>query len=144
MAKIFYTVEEACAKLGKSNDEVMDLLKSGKLREFRDQGNLMFKVEDVHTQMPDTDGDDLDLKLGSGIIDLNESNESFELDLSESNSPTTSVNPKSDMSSSMVMPSSSSDGIGEFEIDERPADCAGAALALEESKSISKDKSSAL
>ena len=54
------------------------------------------------------------------------------------------VGSESDMSSSMVMPSSSSDGIGEFEIDERPADCAGAALALEESKSISKDKSSAL
>ncbi len=131
MAKIFYTVEEACAKLGKSNDEVMDLLKSGKLREFRDQGNLMFKVEDVHTQMPDTDGDDLDLKLGSGIIDLNESKESFELDLSESNSPTTSVNPKSDSPVGMSAPAAIEDA---FELDMELGSVGDADISVEQNK----------
>ena len=32
MAKIFYTIDEACGKLGKNNGQVMDLIKSGKLR----------------------------------------------------------------------------------------------------------------
>ena len=49
MAKIFYTIDEACGKLGKNNGQVMDLIKSGKLREFRDRGQLMLKVEDVNS-----------------------------------------------------------------------------------------------
>jgi len=47
MAKMFYTVDEAAEKLGKSVDEVHELAKSGQIQEFRDQDKLMFKVEQI-------------------------------------------------------------------------------------------------
>ena len=47
MAKPFYSLEEACAKLGKSDDEVRALVRDGELREFRDAGKVFFKAEDV-------------------------------------------------------------------------------------------------
>lgn len=47
MAKMFYTLEEAAAKLGKTPDEIRALAASGQLPEFRDRDRLMFKVEHV-------------------------------------------------------------------------------------------------
>lgn len=47
MAKMFYTLEEAAEKLGKSQDEVRNLVKSGQLQEFRDRDRLMFKRDQV-------------------------------------------------------------------------------------------------
>jgi hypothetical protein len=47
MAKMFYTLEEAAAKLGKSPDDVKEMARSGQLQEFRDRDRLMFKVEQV-------------------------------------------------------------------------------------------------
>ena len=90
MAKIFYTIDEACAKLGKNNGQVMDLIKSGKLREFRDRGQLMLKVEDVNSIATDIESDDgLDLKMGSDMVNLGGESDSFELDLTDSASPAT-------------------------------------------------------
>ncbi|MFQ5413975.1 MAG: helix-turn-helix domain-containing protein, partial [Phycisphaerae bacterium] len=47
MAKMFYSTEEAAERLGKSADAVADLVRAGKLREFRDAGSVHYKVEDV-------------------------------------------------------------------------------------------------
>lgn len=47
MAKMFYSIEEAAAKLGKSQDQVRDLVAKGQLQEFRDRDKLMFKREQV-------------------------------------------------------------------------------------------------
>lgn len=47
MAKMFYSLEEAADKLGKSADEVRALVASGQLQEFRDRDRLMFKREQV-------------------------------------------------------------------------------------------------
>jgi hypothetical protein len=47
MAKMFYTIEEVAKKLGKSEEQVKDMAKSGQLQEFRDRDRLMFKVEQV-------------------------------------------------------------------------------------------------
>lgn len=47
MAKMFYSIEETAAKLGKSTAEVQELAASGKLQEFRDRDRLVFKVEQV-------------------------------------------------------------------------------------------------
>jgi hypothetical protein len=47
MAKMFYTIEEACAKLGKSEADVRQMVDSGQLSEFRDRDRLMFKAEQV-------------------------------------------------------------------------------------------------
>ena len=47
MAKMFYTLEEAAAKLGASEDEVRQMARDGKLQQFRDRDKLMFKREQV-------------------------------------------------------------------------------------------------
>src|SRR5436190_10634536 len=47
MAKMFYTMEEAKATLGKSEDEVKQFAREGRLREFRDGPRLMFKADQV-------------------------------------------------------------------------------------------------
>lgn len=47
MAKMFYKLEEAAERLGKSVDEVKELASTGKLQQYRDKDQLMFKREDV-------------------------------------------------------------------------------------------------
>ncbi|MCZ7634289.1 MAG: hypothetical protein M5U20_12525 [Phycisphaerales bacterium] len=47
MAKMFYSLEEAAAKLGKSEAEVKQMAASGQLQEFRDRDRLVFKREQV-------------------------------------------------------------------------------------------------
>lgn len=47
MAKMFYTIEEAASRLGKSVDSVREMAEKGQLQEFRDRDRLMFKVEQV-------------------------------------------------------------------------------------------------
>ncbi len=47
MAKLFYTLEEAAARLNMSEDQVKDLVSTGKLGEYRDRDRLMFKVDQV-------------------------------------------------------------------------------------------------
>ena len=47
MAKMFYTLEEVCEKLGKSEEEVKNMASSGQLQEFRDRDKLMFKVDQI-------------------------------------------------------------------------------------------------
>ena len=73
MAKMFYTLEEVAQKLGKSEDEVKEMARSGLIQEFRDREKLMFKVDqidllagadedssEVHLELEDTSG-------GSGL-----------------------------------------------------------------------------
>jgi hypothetical protein len=47
MAKKFYTIEEAASKLGKSVDQVKDMVAKKQLEEFRDRDRLMLKVDQV-------------------------------------------------------------------------------------------------
>ena len=47
MAKMFYNAQEAAKKLGKTEEEVKDLVRAGKLREFRDAGTVNYKTADV-------------------------------------------------------------------------------------------------
>jgi excisionase family DNA binding protein len=54
MAGMFYSIKEAADKLGKSEDEIRQLVKAGRLREFRDGPNLLFKVDEVASLMSDT------------------------------------------------------------------------------------------
>lgn len=57
MAKMFYTMEETKAALGKNEEEVKQLAREGRLREFRDGPRLMFKADQV---------EQLKAELGSG------------------------------------------------------------------------------
>jgi hypothetical protein len=54
MAGMFYSIKEVSEKLGKSEDEVRQIVKSGRLREFRDGPNLLFKVDEVNSLLSDT------------------------------------------------------------------------------------------
>lgn len=47
MAKPFFSLEEASARLNISADEVKELVRTGALREFRDAGKVFFRAEDV-------------------------------------------------------------------------------------------------
>jgi hypothetical protein len=47
MAKMFYTLDEAKAALGKNEEEIKQLAREGRLREFRDGPRLMFKADQV-------------------------------------------------------------------------------------------------
>jgi hypothetical protein len=47
MAKMFYTLEETKSALGRSEDEIKQLAREGRLREFRDGPRLMFKADQV-------------------------------------------------------------------------------------------------
>ncbi|MCC6661862.1 MAG: helix-turn-helix domain-containing protein [Phycisphaerales bacterium] len=62
MAKLFYTLEEAAKRLGKSEAELKQLVATGQLQEFRDRDRLMFKVDQVNLLA--SGGDD---EGGSGI-----------------------------------------------------------------------------
>ncbi|MEM7228427.1 MAG: helix-turn-helix domain-containing protein [Planctomycetota bacterium] len=78
MAKMFYTLEEVCEKLGKSDAEVREMASSGELQEFRDRDKLMFKVEqiDLLTGGHDESDDltlDLDATAGTSAIGLSHS-----------------------------------------------------------------------
>jgi hypothetical protein len=87
MAKMFYTLEEVCQKLGKSEDEVKEMASSGQIQEFRDRDRLMFKVEqidllaggdedtgEVHLELEDTSGQS-GLELSGSGVPLTESSE---------------------------------------------------------------------
>ncbi len=72
MAKLFYSLEEAAERLGKSTDQVREMAASGQLQEFRDRDRLMFKREQV----------DIIAGVGpeeSGMIPLAEDSESITL-----------------------------------------------------------------
>jgi hypothetical protein len=47
MAKMFFTLEEAKSKLGRNAEEMKQLAREGRLREFRDGPRLMFKADQV-------------------------------------------------------------------------------------------------
>jgi len=70
MAKMFYTLEEVCEKLQKSESEIHDMVAGGQLQEFRDRDKLMFKVDQVSLLA----GGDED--TGDVVMDLDDSGSS--------------------------------------------------------------------
>ena len=59
MAGMFYSLKEAAERFGKTENEVRQLTKGGKLREFRDGSHVLFKVEEVNALL--AEGIDVDL-----------------------------------------------------------------------------------
>lgn len=53
MAKMFYTLDEAAKKLGKSADQVKKMVESGQLQEFRDGDKLVVKREQIEAMTAD-------------------------------------------------------------------------------------------
>src|SRR6478752_10026908 len=73
MAKMFYTLDEAKAALGKNEEDIKQLTREGRLREFRDGPRLMFKadqVEQLKAELSGTDQVDLGTSDSGGLIGL--------------------------------------------------------------------------
>ena len=87
MAKMFYTVEEVCQKLGKTEDELKAMVSSGQIQEFRDRDKLMFKVEQIDLLAggeDDTSEVHLDLEESAGSSGLALESEASSLGLTDS------------------------------------------------------------
>ena len=75
MAKMFYSLEEACDKLNMSEDQIKALVRQAKLREFRDAGKVNYKVEEVDALVAEV-ADDSSAESGSGELVLEPAEES--------------------------------------------------------------------
>lgn len=62
MAGLFYSLKETAQRLGKTEDEVKLLARDGRLREFRDGSNLLFKIDEVNALLGQ--GADMDFESG--------------------------------------------------------------------------------
>ena len=58
MAKMFYTIEETKAALGRNEEGIKQLTREGRLREFRDGPRLMFKADQVEQLKGEIGGGD--------------------------------------------------------------------------------------
>ncbi len=84
MAKMFYTLEEAADKLGKSVQEVEEMASSGQLQEFRDRDRLMFKIEQVDLLAHEDDGGAIDIADDLEPISLASSGSASGISLADS------------------------------------------------------------
>jgi hypothetical protein len=73
MAKMFYTLEEVCEKLGKSVTDVEAMVASKEIQEFRDGENLVFKVEQIELLAPSEEPGEIELDLDNSELDLGDS-----------------------------------------------------------------------
>lgn len=69
MAKMFYTLDETKAALGRSEDEIKNYAREGRLREFRDGARLMYKADQVE-QLKREVGGGAGGSVGGDAIDL--------------------------------------------------------------------------
>lgn len=77
MAKMFYTLDEARAALGRSEEEIMQLSREGRLRMFRDGSHPMFKSDQVEQLKAELGG-------GSDMVDLGPSDSGSPIGLVDS------------------------------------------------------------
>ena len=54
MAGMFYSLQEVIEKMQATKERIDELVRDGRLREFRDGPNLLFKVDEVEALMADT------------------------------------------------------------------------------------------
>src|SRR6185503_18045227 len=74
MAKMFYTLDEAKTVLGRSEEDIKQFAREGRLREFRDGPRLMFKADQVEQLRAElgAGGDTVDLGVSDsgGMLNL--------------------------------------------------------------------------
>jgi len=79
MAKMFYTLDEAKVALGKNEEEIKQLAREGRLREFRDGPRLMFKADQVDALRSELGGGG-----GADHVDLGPSDSGSPIGLADS------------------------------------------------------------
>jgi hypothetical protein len=86
MAKMFYTLEETQTALGRSGEDIKQLTREGKLREFRDGAKVMYKADQVEALKGE-----FGIETGGGSgLDLGPSDTGGPLGLADSASGTSS------------------------------------------------------
>jgi hypothetical protein len=84
MAKMFYTLDEAKSALGRNEEEIKQLAREGRLREFRDGPRLMFKADQVEQLKSELGGGGAG---GRDHIDLGPSDSGAPIGLVDSRNP---------------------------------------------------------
>jgi len=79
MAKMFYSMEETCEKLGKSEAEVLQLVDSNQLSKFVDGDKLIFKVDQVDLLAGGEDDEPISLAEDSGFDLANDDSDAIGL-----------------------------------------------------------------
>lgn len=79
MDKMFYSLDEAAAKLGKSAEDVRQMASRGQLQEFRDRDKLMFKREQVDLLAGGGEDGMIPLASDSGELSLSSSGTGMKL-----------------------------------------------------------------
>src|SRR3954467_15621709 len=95
MAKMFYTLDETRAALGKNEEDIKQLTREGRLREFRDGPRLMFKADQVEQLKNELGGSSDQISLNPtdsgapiGLVDARgQSGSGLGISLSDSESP---------------------------------------------------------
>ncbi len=70
MSKMFYTIDEAAEKLGKTTEELMEMASRGELQTFKQDDQDMFRVEQINTLAEDDDLGDLSISLEDSASDV--------------------------------------------------------------------------
>lgn len=78
MADEYYSLEDVVAKLGKSAEEVTEMIQAGKLREFRDGEKLLFDTDEVDGLV---DKDQVDLSAVADVMETVEISADDEVEL---------------------------------------------------------------
>jgi len=74
MAKMYYSLEETIANLNCTEEQLKGLVRSGKLREFRDAGKLAYRVDEVSKLASET-GDNVVVESEGDALELEDSGE---------------------------------------------------------------------
>lgn len=70
MSKMFYTIDEAAEKLGKTTEDLMEMASRGELQTFKQDDQDMFRVEQINMLAEDDDLDDLSISLEDSASDV--------------------------------------------------------------------------
>ncbi len=94
MANDYLSIEEACEKLGMTEEQVKGLVSDGALREFRDAGKVLYSISEV---------DEVAGKNGSSVVDLEATDEAApgEIDLDENESFASALSDLADSSAGL-------------------------------------------
>lgn len=121
MAQMYYSQEEAIQKLGCSEDQLRQMVREGKLRQFRDGGQMTYSQEEVDSLAASGgSGDELSLD-DSGPLSLDDSTGDIPLSLEDSSTDDQPRMPGSDSSMSMDMLDTSA-GTGELTLEDSSTD----------------------
>jgi hypothetical protein len=134
MAKMFYSLEEAAERLGKTPDEVHEMASRNEITEFRDGDKLIFKKDQIDLLTGDED-DAADADAGvsdEGMIPLVDSSEHSSLGLADSFGDASSASGAGSASGSGTAMEGT--GISVFDADDlEEADPGAATMVTEES-----------